>query len=101
MFEHSDTLHEITRKSSLGEKLKATHRSLNKTFPFIVRIAVAIYDAETKVLKTFLHSSGADLAQGFYFSKPIPDEEFREYVIQYLAEHKKRMEISKQELLSG
>lgn len=58
MFEHTDTLQEVTRKSSLGDKLKATHRSLNKTFPFIVRIAVAIYDSETKVLKTFLHSSG-------------------------------------------
>ena len=60
MFEHTDTLHEITRKSSLSEKLKATHRSLNETFSFIVRIAIAIYDSETKVLKTFLHSSGDD-----------------------------------------
>lgn len=58
MFEHSDTLHELTQKSSLQDKLRSTHRSLNETFPFIVRIAIAIYDAETKVLKTFLHSSG-------------------------------------------
>jgi HD-GYP domain-containing protein (c-di-GMP phosphodiesterase class II) len=60
MFEHCDALHEITRKSSLHDKLKATHGSLNETFPFIVRIAIAIYDSETKVLKTFLHSSGDD-----------------------------------------
>ena len=58
MFEHSDTLHELTQKSSLHDKLTATHCSLNETFPFIVRIAIAIYDSETKVLKTFLHSSG-------------------------------------------
>lgn len=58
MFEHRDTLHELTRKSSLHDKLKAAHRSINETFPFIARIAIAIYDPETKVLKTFLHSSG-------------------------------------------
>jgi len=58
VFEHSDTLHELTQKSSLHDKLTATHCSLNETFPFIVRIAIAIYDSETKVLKTFLHSSG-------------------------------------------
>ena len=58
MFEHNDTLHELTQKSSLSDKLIATHRSINETFPFIVRIAIAIYDPETKVLKTFLHSSG-------------------------------------------
>ena len=60
MFEHQDTLYELTQKSSLSNKLKATHRSINETFSFIVRIAIAIYDADTKVLKTFLHSSGDD-----------------------------------------
>jgi len=58
MFEHKDNLHEIAQKGSLSEKLKATHRSINESFPFIVRIAIAIYDPQTKVLKTFLHSSG-------------------------------------------
>lgn len=60
MFEHCDTLHELTQKSSLHDKLRATHRSLKETFSFIVRIAIAVYDPETKVLKTFLHSSGDD-----------------------------------------
>lgn len=60
MFEHQDTLYELTQKSSLSNKLKATHRSINETFSFIVRIAVAIYDTETKLLNTFLHSSGED-----------------------------------------
>ena len=60
MFEHNDTLHELTQKSSLNEKLKATHRSINETFSFIARIAIAIYDPETQALKTFLHSSGKD-----------------------------------------
>lgn len=60
MFEHCDTLHELTQKSSLHDKLTAIHCSLNETFSFIVRIAIAIYDPEAKVLKTFLHSSGDD-----------------------------------------
>jgi len=60
MFEHNDTLHELTQKSSLHDKLKATHRSINETFSFIARVAIAIYDPETQELKTFLHSSGED-----------------------------------------
>ena len=60
MFEHIDTLDKLAQKSSLHEKLVATHRSIKETFPFIVRISIAIYDSETKVLKTYLHSSGED-----------------------------------------
>lgn len=60
MFEHNDALHALTQKSSLQDKLKATHTSISETFPFIVRIAIAIYDPRTKVLKTFIHSSGSD-----------------------------------------
>lgn len=60
MFEHRDTLHELTKESSLQEKLIYMHHSINEIFPFIVRIAIAIYDHKTKVLKTFLHSSGQD-----------------------------------------
>lgn len=60
MFEHKDNLQALTKKSSLSEKLKATHLSINQSFPFIIRIAIAIYDPQTKVLKTFLHSSGDD-----------------------------------------
>ncbi len=68
MFDHDDTLYELTQKSSLQDKLKATHRSINETFSFIVRIAIAIYDPETKVLKTFMHSSGDDSPLDHYQS---------------------------------
>lgn len=60
MFEHQNTLHKLTQKSSLRDKLIATHHSISETFPFIVRIAIAIYDPGTKTLKTFLHSSGGE-----------------------------------------
>ncbi len=60
MFDHKDKLHELAQEGSLSDKLKATHEVIKETFPFIVRVAVAIYDPQTNVLKTFLHSSGGD-----------------------------------------
>lgn len=60
MFEHHDGLHELSKNNSLYEKLVATHASIGEIFPFINRIAVGLYDAETQSVKTFLHSSGED-----------------------------------------
>ena len=60
MNEHSDTLDEINKHIPLHDKLVATHKSVSEVFPFIVRIAVAIYDPKTSVLKTYLHSSAED-----------------------------------------
>lgn len=60
MAEHYDALEELNQHIPLREKLIATHKSVSEIFPFIVRIAIAIYDPETSVLKTYLHSSGDD-----------------------------------------
>lgn len=60
MTEHSDTLEELNKHTKLREKLIATHKSISEIFPFIVRIAITIYDPETSVLKSYLHSSGED-----------------------------------------
>ena len=60
MTTHSDSLEELNNFVPLQDKLYATHKSLAELFPFIVRVAIAIYDPETSVLKTFLHSSGKD-----------------------------------------
>ena len=60
MTEHHDVLEELNKHIPLREKLIATHKSISEIFPFIVRIAIAIYDPETSVLKTYLHSSGDD-----------------------------------------
>ena len=60
MTTHSDALAELNQLVPLQDKLKATHRSIAELFPFIVRVAIAIYDPETSLLKTFLHSSGDD-----------------------------------------
>lgn len=60
MTEHHDVLEELNKHLPLREKLVAAHKSISELFPFIVRIAIAIYDPETKILKTYLHSSGDD-----------------------------------------
>lgn len=60
MSKHKDALAELNNLAPLQDKLYATHRSLSELFPFIVRIAIAIYDPETRVLKTYVHSSGDD-----------------------------------------
>lgn len=60
MAEHHDTLADLNKQLPLREKIIAAHKSVSEIFPFIVRIAIALYDPETKILKTYLHSSGDD-----------------------------------------
>lgn len=60
MFEHSDALEELNQHIPLHDRLVAVHHNLNKISPYLVRISVAIFDPETRVLKTFVHSSGED-----------------------------------------
>jgi HD-GYP domain-containing protein (c-di-GMP phosphodiesterase class II) len=58
LFQHQNTLDNLSKNSSLNEKLATIHTSINENFTFISRIAIAIYDHDTETLKTFLHSSG-------------------------------------------
>ena len=58
MSEHLDALEGLNEHLPLRDKLVAAHKSLSQIYPFIARIAVALYDSETTVLKTYLHSSG-------------------------------------------
>ena len=60
MTEHNDVLQQLNKHIPLQEKLVVAHNSLSELFPFIARIAIAIYDPETGILKTYLHSSGDD-----------------------------------------
>lgn len=60
MADHFDGLETLNSQLPIREKLIATHKSISETFPFIVRIAITIYDSETSLLKTYLHSSGED-----------------------------------------
>jgi HD-GYP domain-containing protein (c-di-GMP phosphodiesterase class II) len=60
MTEHHDVLEELNKHSPLRDRIVAAHRSVSEAFPFIVRIAIALYDSETNILKTYMHSSGED-----------------------------------------
>jgi len=58
-FEHIDAFDFLNRKSPLREKIVAAHRTVQKSLPFVARIALTLYDPETRVLRTYLHS-GSD-----------------------------------------
>lgn len=57
MSDHVDTLEALNKHMPLKEKLINAHQVIKKSLPFIARIAITIYDPETRVLKTFIHSS--------------------------------------------
>lgn len=59
-YSHQDALGFLNNSGSLKEKLLAAHQTVKKMAPFVARIAIALYDPETKVLKTYMHSSGDD-----------------------------------------
>ena len=56
-FSHQDTLRFLNQDSALQEKITALHGFISERYPFIVRVAVAIYDPATDLLKTFTHSA--------------------------------------------
>ncbi len=60
MSDHVDSLDILNKHTPLNEKLASAHNAIKKNLPFIARIAVTIYDAETRILKTFLNSSDDD-----------------------------------------
>lgn len=57
---HRDTLENLNRHIPLRDKLIAAHESMCQQFPFIERVAVTLYDAKTRMLKTYLHSGKDD-----------------------------------------
>ncbi len=69
MFEHQDVLAELNGKLPLPKKIEHVHALLKQRFDFIDRIAVAIYEVKTDLLKTFVHSSGGDSPLSFYAAK--------------------------------
>ena len=60
MFKHDDVLTTLNTHLPLKEKLLSAHQVVQEKFPFTARIALTIYDPETNLLKTFMHSSGKD-----------------------------------------
>lgn len=59
-YQHSDSFAFLHNEGSLKEKIVSAHKKAQEKFPFLARIAVTLYDSETSLLKTYLHSSGED-----------------------------------------
>lgn len=55
MDEHEDRLGPLNLNVALHDKIGAIHAALSERFPFIRRIAAAVYDPATDTLKTFLY----------------------------------------------
>ena len=66
MFEHQDTLNELNNNIPLSEKLTSIHHAIVERYDFIDRVAVAIYDYKTDLLKTYVHSSGGESPLSHY-----------------------------------
>jgi EAL domain-containing protein (putative c-di-GMP-specific phosphodiesterase class I) len=45
-----------------------------------MNLTVVAEGVETEEQMDFLSRSGCDQVQGYYFSKPLPEEEFEQYV---------------------
>lgn len=58
LYFHRDNLGKLNDDQPLSEKLRFVHDTINHRYPFVERLAVAIYDPKTDLLKTFIHSSG-------------------------------------------
>ena len=69
MFEHQDVFAALNGKLPLPEKIECVHGLLKQRFDFIDRIAVAIYEPKTDMLKTFVHSSGGDSPLTLYSAR--------------------------------
>jgi len=66
---YKDVLEPLNRQTSIRDKLVHCHKVVQQQFPAIARIAVTIYDPETAILKTYLHSSGEDDPLSHYQAK--------------------------------
>ncbi len=64
-----DTLAALNDNIPVSEKLERIHAVVRSRHPFIERIAVALHDAKTDLLKTFIHSSGGEQPLCHYQAK--------------------------------
>jgi len=68
----TDLLQCLNSGATLQEKLHYLHQTVRQRYPFICRIAVALYDRHTDLLTTFAHSSGGSDPLSHY-QAPLSD----------------------------
>lgn len=66
---YEDSLAKLNQEGSAAEKLLEIHREILHHMPFVDRIAIAIYEDERDLLKTFICSCDDENALQFYQSK--------------------------------
>ena len=59
-FDYHDTLEQLNENVSLPEKIRAIHRVIQERIGGIERIAAALYDPKTDLIKTFVDSTCGD-----------------------------------------
>ena len=57
LFAHQDTLANLHENIPLTEKSRFLHQVLRQDFPFVDRLAIALFDDKTQMLKTYTHST--------------------------------------------
>ena len=70
MLKLEETVIGVSRNSaSIESQLEAVHASIRVALPAISRVAVAVYDGRTDILKTFIHSTEGDSPFSHYEAK--------------------------------
>lgn len=82
LFDHRDILESLNHDIPLGDKLQQVHEVLKRHSDSIHRIAVAIYDPQSDLLKTFVHSSGGDQPLAHYQAKLADSDSLQEILQQ-------------------
>lgn len=63
---HQDLLAGLNTNLPLNARLRVIHNAVKIRFPYVDRIAVALYESKSGLLKTFLGSSGRDYPLNYY-----------------------------------
>lgn len=79
-FGHTDKLAPLGDDRPFSEKLEFLHEYLRTDFPWIDRIAVALYDPATDMLKTFAHSSMGENPLALYEARLQDSKTLQEIV---------------------
>lgn len=56
-FNQSDLLDQPNKKGALSEKIRAIHEVVKRSYGFIHRISIAVYDPKLDLVRTFAHST--------------------------------------------
>lgn len=80
LFDHEDRLGSLNLNVALRDKITSIHAALAERYPFIKRIAAAVYDPGTDNLKTFLYVGEEKTPLAHYSAKLSETGSLREIV---------------------